>query len=165
MQDAAVNAIKYPGETFAVRGVTYGVKDDVLYCRLPSGRSLVYHRPRVEKTQTQWGLKDTITFEGWNQNPKNGPMGWIRMETYYGKLVENIVQAVARDILAFALVNLRKAGYNTVMHVHDEVIVEVPKGKGSIEQVEKIMGTMPSWCAEWPIKAVGGWRGFRYRKD
>jgi len=85
--------------------------------------------------------------------------------TYGGRLTENIIQAIARDILAYAMVNLDKAGYEIVLHVHDEIAVECRHGQGSIEEVERIMGIMPPWCADWPIKATGGWRGLRYRKD
>ena len=165
IQDAAVAAIKFPGRCYSYRDISYGVKNDVLYCRLPSGRSLAYHKPRVSPRMTDWGLKDQITFEGWDSGSKGVSKGWNRIETYYGKLTENIVQAVARDILAYALVNLRNAGYRTVMHIHDEIVVEVNDGEGSVEEVEEIMGRMPPWCSDWPVRAAGGWRGRRYRKD
>ena len=101
----------------------------------------------------------------WNTDPKKGPRGWIRVDTYGGKLVENLVQATARDILTHAMVNLEDAGYPIVLHVHDEIVSEVLKNFGSIEEFEKIMGTMPLWADGWPIRAAGGWRGKRYRKD
>ena len=90
---------------------------------------------------------------------------WCRLDTYGGKLTENITQAIARDILTFAMKNLERAGYAIVLHVHDEVVSEVLKGTGSVEEFEAIMGTLPQWCADWPIRAAGGWRGNRYRKD
>lgn len=80
-------------------------------------------------------------------------------------IVHNCVQAVARDILANAMPGLEAAGYPIVLHVHDEVVSEVPTGTGDIGEFERIMGTMPEWAAGWPIKAAGGWRGSRYRKD
>lgn len=161
---AAVNAVEYPGRCFEYRRVTYGVKDDVLYCRLPSGRFLTYHKPRLSASE-KWDGQLALSFEGWNSNPKMGPIGWIRIKTFGGRLFENVVQAIARDILAHAVVNLEKAGYPIVLRVHDELVAEVPEGFGSIEEFETIMGAMPEWAAGWPVRAAGGWRAKRYRKD
>lgn len=86
------------------------------------------------------------------------------METWGGRLVENIVQATARDIQWHGIMALEAAGYPIVLHVYDEDVAEVPEGFGSIEEFERIMSTMPAWAAGWPIKANGGWRGKRYRK-
>jgi DNA polymerase len=92
-------------------------------------------------------------------------MGWVRINTYSGRLFENVVQAVARDIMAHAVVNLERAGYPIVLRVHDELVAEVSAGWGSIEEFESIMATLPAWAEGWPIRAAGGWRGHRYRKD
>lgn len=86
------------------------------------------------------------------------------MRTYSGKLVENLCQSVANDILRYAMANLERAGYPVVLHVYDEIVCEVPKGFGSVEELESIMKALPSWAAGWPIGADGGWRGRRYRK-
>ena len=161
LEGAAIQAVMYPGTEFAHRGIAYFVRADVLYCRLLSGRHLAYHRPRLRQSD-RGGL--ALSYEGWNTNPKNGPVGWIRMDTYGGKLTENVVQATARDILVHAIVNLWRAGYATVLHVYDEIIAEVAQGWGSVEEFERIMGVMPAWAQGWPIRAAGGWRGRRYRK-
>ena len=166
LQEAAYNAVTLPGNCYEFRGISYGVKDDVLYCRLLSGRMLTYHQPRLEVGTTSWGASTVrLTYMGWNSNYQNGPIGWMRLDTYGPKLAENIIQAVARDILAYSMLSLDRAGYPIVMHVHDEIVAEVPSGTGSVEEFEQIMGKMPPWCAHWPIKAAGGWRGDRYRKD
>ena len=178
LEGMAINAIENPGQWFAVTrldGTHSGVKfyccphDDALFCVLPSGRALTYRRPRLEANPKDFGGPLMITFERYNTNPQYGAVGWVRIDTYGGKLCENIVQATARDIQRYAIINLEKAGYPVVLHVYDEDVVEVPIGVGSIEQVEAIMGTMPPWAVykgqPWPIKAAGGWRGRRYRKE
>lgn len=166
LEDAAVAAVRNPGQCYSYRGITYGVKDDVLYCQLLSGRKLSYHQPRLHPAVTPWGKQVfKLTYMGWNTDYKKGPTGWMRLDTYGGKLAENVVQATARDILTYALKNVERAGYAVVLHVHDEIVSEVLSGTGSIEEFEEIMATLPEWCADWPIKADGGWRGKRYRKD
>ena len=105
-----------------------------------------------------------ITYMGWNSNYLNGPIGWMRLETYGPKCCENVVQGVARDILAHGMTQLAGAGYPIVLHVHDEIVAEVPHGWGSVEEFERLMSTMPAWAAGWPVRAAGGWRGQRYRK-
>lgn len=166
LQGAAYKAIRNPSQCFSFRGIAYGMKDGNLYARLPSGRSLVYHEAKLELGTTPWGSQTTrMTYMGWNTNYLKGPTGWIKMDTYGPKLAENACQAIARDILAFSMKNLDNAGYDIVMHVHDEIIAEVPKDFGSIEEFERIMAIMPPWAHNWPIRAAGGWRGLRYRKD
>lgn len=166
LEDAARSAIQDPGRAYGYRGIRYKVTGDVLYCCLLSGRTLTYHRPRLHPDVTPWGKEVyKITFEGWNSDSTKGPVGWMRRDTYGGKLCENVVQATARDILAYAMLNLDKAGYPVVLHVHDEIVSEVKAGVGSVAQFETIMAALPPWCADWPIKAAGGWRGKRYRKD
>ena len=163
LEGAAVQAILNPGNTYPYRGLSFVVKADVLYGRLLSGRYLTYHKPRLRPSERRKGTY-AISFEGWNSNPKYGPPGWVRMDTYSGKITENFCQAVARDILAYAIVNLEKAGYPVVLHVHDEIVCEIPENWGSIEDFERIMSTMPTWAKGWPIKAKGGWRAKRYAK-
>lgn len=163
IEGAAIFAVQNPGKECEFGRVVFVMRGDALYCRLPSGRYITYRRPRLRKAAQEWrGM--SLSYEGWNTNPKNGPTGWIRKDTWGGKLTENIVQAVANDILRFATVNLEAAGYPVVLHVYDEIVSEVPQGFGSVEEFERIMGTMPAWAWDWPIRAAGGWRGRRYRK-
>ena len=162
VEDAAVAAVQNLGQCYQFRGLNFGVKDDVLYVQLLSGRKLCYHQPRLLPGVTPWG-KPVLKLSYMGRESYAVP--WCRQNTYGGKLTENIVQATARDILTFAMKGLERAGYAVVLHVHDEVVSEVMKGTGSVEEFESIMGTLPQWCADWPIRASGGWRGNRYRKD
>jgi DNA polymerase len=79
--------------------------------------------------------------------------------------VENETQALARDILAHAMPKLEAAGYPIVLHVHDEAVAEVVKARGTVEEFEAIMAELPPWAEGFPLKASGGWRGLRFRKD
>lgn len=164
LEGMAIKAVQNPGTVCTYRLISYLVEGETLYCILPSGRRIAYQRPQLEPSH-KWDGQLQITFEGWNSNPKMGPIGWHRMSTYGGRLTENAVQATARDIMAYATVNLERAGYPWVLRVHDEIAAEVPQGFGSVEEFEQIMATLPKWAEGWPIRAAGGWRGRRYRKD
>ena len=166
IERAAILAVQYPGQCYAYRGLTWGMIDAVLYCQLLSGRCLTYHKPRLHPQKTPWGTQTfKLSFMGWNSDRTAGPIGWYRIETHGGKLTENITQATSRDILPHALLVLNDAGYPPVLHVHDELVSEVPEGWGSTEEYERLMTTgLPHWCASWPIRAGGGWRGKRFRK-
>ena len=119
VERAAKNALANPGRTFTVPcGVKYRRDADGLRCLLPSGRILTYWGARIEDHKG----RPSVIFMGQNQTTRK----WERTETWGGKLVENIVQAVARDCLAVAMVRLEAAGYNIVFHVHDEVVIEAP---------------------------------------
>lgn len=121
---------------------------------LPSGRELTYIRPRIENNK--------ITYEGTNQVSRT----WERLATYGGKLTENIVQAIARDCLAVAMIRLEQAGFKIVMHVHDEVILDcVAAGiDKSLELANKIMGTAIDWAPELILNADGYITKY-YKKD
>lgn len=168
LENAAHSAMNCVGHQFMYEGIIYWVQDAVLYCRLLSGRHLAYLRPELRPGLTPWGSETMVlSFEGVMtfRVGFSGGGHWTRLDTWYGQLVENVVQATARDILAYAIIQLTAAGYLIVLHVHDEIIAEAPVGTGSIEEFECIMGAVPPWAAGWPIKAAGGWRGVRYRKD
>ena len=153
-------ATKNPGRLYEEGPIKWKVQGNFLYCKLPSGRCLAYPDPLVKIIKTKWDTeKESLTFMAVNGLTKK----WEREHTYGGKLVENIVQATARDLMANGMLNTEKAGYKTVMTVHDEVISEVPEGFGSVEEFEKLLSTPPEWAKDYPIKAEG-WRGKRYRK-
>ncbi len=167
LEGMAIKALQNPGHVCSYRDTHYLYQpdEDVLYCYLISGRPMKYHRPRMANVEKFGRMQIQVSYEGWNTNIKNGPTGWIRMSIYGGKFAENVVQAVARDIQRYAMINLDKAGYKIVLHVYDEDVAEVPIGFGSVAEFERIMMTLPAWCRGWPIKAKGGWIGPRYRKD
>jgi len=161
LEAAAIAAVERPGAPFSYQAITYEARADVLYCHLPSGRAMPYHAPRLREEVRYRKTKKALSYMGVDSKTKQ----WVRMDTHGGKLTENVVQAVSRDIFAAAMVRLEDAGYRLVLHTHDEPTAEVPKGFGSIEEFEAIMMENPAWCRDWPIKAAGGWRGHRYRKD
>lgn len=160
---AAIRAATAPGTTQEIgdTGMTFRIEHGALRLKLPSGRHLTYHSPIIRQGDRG---KLVLDFWGWNSNPKQGAMGWVRLSTWGGKLTENVVQAISRDILRHAMVALERAGYPIVLHVYDEIVAEVPKSFGSIGEFERIMATMPAWAEGWPIRATGGWRGKRFRK-
>lgn len=160
MEKCVIRAIK-TGKTVYYRNLKWGLKGNFLHCRLPSGRVLSYYKPCLKKREMPWGkVKRQISFTGVDTYTKK----WCRQYTYGGKLTENLVQAVSRDIMAEAMVRLETAGYLIVLTVHDEVISEVKKGFGSLQEFEALMAQAPCWAEGLPI-AVGGWRTKRYRKD
>jgi len=176
LEGMAIKAVLEPGVPQPVMrldgthsGITFSCDGTTLYCTLPSGRNLHYHNVVLSPNQRSWGGQYSMSFERYNTNPQQGPVGWVRVDTYSGKLCENVVQAVARDIQRYAMVNCERQGYSIVLHVYDEIVAEVPEDFGSVEGLERIMATLPPWAAHqglpWPIKAAGGWRGKRYRKD
>lgn len=131
---------------------------DWLTITLPSGRELFYARPHT--TVNRFG-KPSLAYYGLDQTTKK----WEEVETYGGKLVENITQAVGRDLLAEAISRLEQAGYPVVFHIHDEVVVDTPKDpETALEAVENIMAVQPPWAAGLPLKA-DGWTGDFFRKD
>lgn len=140
-------------------GLALRKEGPLLRLRLPSGRELSYVKPRISPNSGPYG-DDQITYEGVLQSSG----AWGRIETYGPKLVENIVQATARDCLAEAITRLEAKGYPVVFHVHDEVICEIPKGKSSVDEINEIMGTPISWAPGLPLKA-DAYECDYYRKD
>ena len=146
-------------------GVYYIRRGEHVQCVLPSGRAITYHN--VFLTPSTRPYRDgevTINFWGWNSDSTKGKLGWVQLDTYGGRLFENVVQAVARDIMAYAAVNLHNSGYPIRLRVHDELVASVPYGQGGIEEFERIGDTMPPWAEGWPIRMSGGWEGKRFRK-
>ena len=143
---AAVEAVTKRTGTRAGR-IGFEYRSGILFVMLPSGRKLAYVKPRL--AVNKFG-REGLTYEGISENKK-----WGRIETYGPKLVENIVQGTARDLLAEAMLRVERKGYPIVMHCHDEIIAEVPEGMGSVEEMCEVMAVRPSWAEGLPLRADG----------
>ena len=130
---------------------------DYLTITLPSKRKLYYAHPSL--TTNEWN-KPSILYYGTNQTTKQ----WTQLETYGGKLVENVVQAIARDCLALAIENLEAAGFPVVFHVHDEVVIDIPQDKADLDEVVRLMTLPIPWAPDLPLNA-DGWVGDFFKKD
>ena len=162
LESAAVSVIQ-TGAPAGVRGLILAREFDIehnldfLTITLPSKRKLYYARP--ELGANQWG-RPSILYRGVNQTTKQ----WTQLETYGGKLVENVVQAIARDCLAAAIEHLEEAGFPVVFHVHDEVVIDCPESKADLDAVVQIMTQPIPWAVDLPLNA-DGWVGDFFKKD
>lgn len=155
--NAAIRAVR-DGGGYIIRGGIKFIKRGAYLCiDLPSGRTMYYARPRL--AANRFGSQ-ALKYEGMDQTTKR----WAEQDTYGGKLVENIVQAIARDCLAITMRRLEKAGYPIAMHVHDEVILEVQNGAGSLSEACDIMGHPIRWAPGLPLRADGYETNY-YKKD
>jgi DNA polymerase len=143
---AAITAVKERTKT-RTHGIIFTYQSGMLFVTLPSGRNLVYVKPKL--MLNKFG-REGLTYEGIGATKK-----WERIETYGPKIVENIVQATSRDLLADAMLRLDQAGFVIVAHVHDEVICEVPEGKSSVEEICSFMSKGPKWAQGLPLTADG----------
>ena len=156
--DRSAKHVLQTSEPVKIRqGIKFFKSKGFMFVELPSGRRLAYARPRMGTNR--FG-SPSIKYDGMDQ-VKNT---WGKVETYGGKLVENIVQAVARDCLASAMLRLSKAGYNIVAHIHDEVVIEAPIGVGSLDEVISIMCEKEPWN-EGLILDAAGFENPYYMKD
>src|SRR5690606_17007376 len=140
--------------------VKYTVRGQYLWCQLPSKRFIAYPLPIIEERETPWGdVKPCVTVCNVNSMTRK----WERRQLYGGLATENVVQAIARDLLADAWLRAERAGYPPVMSVHDELVVEVPEDFGSADEFAAIMAETPAWADGLPVK-VEAWEGLRYKK-
>ncbi len=148
------------GLSLGVPRIYWEKKKDFLYCTLPSGRKLAYQHPKIERVEKFGQTVDQLTFMGIGLNNQ-----WIRQSTWGGTLVENIVQAISRDLLVDAMLRCEKAGYKVVLHVHDEVVAEISENcpHDMLGKFIEHIISLPKWAKGCPIEAEG-WRGKRYRK-
>jgi DNA polymerase len=153
LERACKLAVNEPGARLSVQLLTIVFKDTWLRIKLPSGRQLCYPNAAIEEGR--------LVYDGTNQYTRK----WERLETYGGKICENIVQAVARDVLASGLLRAEEAGYSVCLHVHDEIIAEVPDSdEHNVDGLSAIMATNPGWALGLPL-AAAGFETLRYRKD
>lgn len=152
VESAAMETVCNKAPSTIRQGIQLYMSGTAMHIRMPSKRVLVYQNARIEAGK--------IVYDGMNQEKKI----WGTVGTYGGKLVENIVQAIARDCLAEAMLALAGYGYRIVMHVHDEVVMEVPIGRRSVEEACGIMGFPIPWAPDLPLRADGYECEF-YRKD
>ena len=145
--DRAARAIIRRKTSARIGKVALYWQDDKMFMRLPSGRNLCYQSPHF--TENRFG-SDAIGYYAPNAT---GQM--VVQETFGGKLAENATQAIARDILAHALLTLEKNGYPVVFHVHDESVIEKPIGQGSLEEACRLMAIAPDWAEDLPLRADG----------
>ncbi len=194
LEDGAREAVMFPGRKVRVLKCEYLVTRGFLWCRLPSGRCLAYGGPKIKEqvwvklknpetggwmessevmgreeahraasrgeALIERDAKSAVTALGVNSVTKK----WERFGLYGGLAFENIVQAIARDLLANGIKKVEAADYPVIGHVHDEILSEVPRGRGSVEEFVDLMCELPDWAEGLPLTAAG-WRGKRYRKD
>ncbi|GMA52647.1 hypothetical protein GCM10025857_40040 [Alicyclobacillus contaminans] len=162
LENAALDVMR-TGQPVGIKGLIlaregdYATQQDFLTITLPSGRKLYYARPFLQ--QNEMG-REALYYHGVNQKTRK----WEVIPTYGGKLTENVVQAIARDCLAESLVRLANAGYQVVMHIHDEVVLDVPQERADLEAVTTLMGQPIPWAPGLPLRADGFVTEF-YRKD
>lgn len=160
LQECAIDAVRWKRKSVSkFRGLVFDCDDYAMTITLPSGRQLFYKSARLKPDR--WG-GSSVVYEGTNQETKQ----WGAVDTYGGKLTENVVQAIARDLLAYALVQLRKAGYPVVMHIHDEAVIDFPEQSPDehLADICAIMALKPAWAEGLPQRAEGFYTKF-YMKD
>lgn len=156
VEEAAIAAIT-SRQTIRLRNLRFTVESGILFIELPSGRRLAYVQPRLG--ENRWG-GTSITYTGTITARK-----WGHLETYGGKLVENIVQAIARDLLVVGMHAVAEAGHQIVMHVHDEIVIEEPENSGfTVTDACELISTLPAWAQGLPLDADGHECGY-YRKE
>lgn len=154
---AAKMAIRERRTVKLKNGIAFSYINRILFIRLLSGRKLAYFDARVEET----AKGEAITYAGIEQQTKR----WGRLETWGGKLAENIVQATARDCLAVTMMRVNGMGYKIVMHVHDEIIVDAPrKDIHALDNIIRVMAQEIPWAPGLPLKGDGYETDF-YKKD
>jgi len=157
VNDYAIHTLENPGKRFKLDKLTFEYSQKALQIGLPSGRKLFYWDAKL--VPGKFG-GSSIAYMGMEQTKKV----WGRIDTYGGKLVENIVQAISRDLLSECMLRLDQRGAKIVMHIHDEVVVEIGGVFLTLEFIEREMGEVPSWAAGLPLNADGYVTNF-YKKE
>jgi len=159
-ESCAMRAIQTKKKVISIhKNIEFDCNEEVMTIKLPSGRSLFYREPSF--TVNKWDKK-SIRYKGMDQTTKQ----WTYVDTYGGKLTENIIQAIARDLLADAMLRADEAGFEIVLHVHDEVVCEIQNNfeSSELESLCAILGEEVSWAKGLPLTADGYVTPF-YKKD
>ncbi len=157
VERAFIQAVKDKTVVNIDKNISFIYEGNILFIKLPSGRRLSYIRPRIDFNNSF--NKYVITYEGIDSVSKKQ----TRLTTYGGKLVENIVQAIARDILGYAMLNLKARGFDIVMHIHDEIVVEVENDISSVDEICEIMCEENPYLKDLTLKA-DGFESMYYKK-
>ena len=166
LQEAAINAVQNPGQVFSMASVNtridFKVAGSFLWCKLPSGRCLCYPYPKI--LEGKYGPQLTYMTVPSSEDAKAGRVvydeanspKWARVSTYGGSLMENVVQAICRDLLVWCMLKLHGMGAQIVLHVHDEIVIEVDiaKAEKAREIMEDVMRTAPTWAEGFPLWAT-----------
>jgi len=163
-EETAFKACKRPGKWFSIgRSPKMMHKHGHLWMKLPSGRNLCFPKARIREIEKPWGRGDAIVYQG--ENSYTRKVEWL--STYGGKLVENLVQATARELLLNAMHNVTDYGFDIVLHVHDEICCLVEERRindGTLDRFLALLCKLPDWAEGMPLRAEG-WVGKRFRKD
>jgi DNA polymerase len=151
LEEAAIAAVAERGRETVYRQVAFFADKNWLLVRLPSGRKLFYHRPRLVTYAGPYGERVSLEYMAVNSMTKK----WGPERTFGGKLTENIVQGLCRDLIADAMLRLEEQGYPVIASVHDEVISEVLLGEGTVDEMVRIMCELPEWAKGFPLAAEG----------
>lgn len=170
MEDAVWDAITNPGSAFEAGRCKFMVRANFLWLMLPSGRCLAYGNPKIKDLEVPWADQALPESER-EKRPTPTAMGldsknnkvWRRRALYGGLVFQNATQAVARDLMANGMRRAEAAGYPVVLHVHDELVAQVPRGFGDVNAYAAMVAELPRWAYGIPLMA-SGWRGKRYRK-
>lgn len=166
LEDAALQAVARPGFISVYGRIRYRKAGSFLWCCLPSGRTICYPFPRIREVEMPWldedgkpAVREAVVYKAVDQFTRK----WGDKAFYGGLATENVTQAVARDIMAEAMVRVERAGYPVVLTVHDEIVCETPEDFGDPGEFTRLMTETPPWAASLPV-AADGWDGQRYRK-
>lgn len=165
IDEASKEAVRYQRPVSCTcRNIIFDCNGEFMTIQLPSGRKLFYYGPRFKDKKIGRSTMPTrvLCYQGVVQETKQ----WGEIDTYGGKLTENIVQAISRDLLGNSMLNLEANNYHPVCHIHDEVLCEVPEenAQAYYEEMARIMGTPPEWASDLPLRADGYTTPF-YLKD
>ena len=165
IDEASKEAVRYQRPVSCTcRNIIFDCDGEFMTIQLPSGRKLYYYGPRFKDKKIGRSAMPSrvLCYQGVVQETKQ----WGEIDTYGGKLTENIVQAIARDLLGSSMLQLEAEGYHPVCHIHDECLVEVPEenAQAHYEEMSRIMGTPPEWASDLPLRADGYVTPF-YLKD